>query len=235
MKVNKYKIHTKKMLIILIAFIIGIFISTYIKSMNSNNVYITLQQKREIEDEIKDIKLEIENLKEKKNKYEQNLKLYEDIDTDESKSVEELMNDELKYLKEISGYSDVEGNGIIVTMKDSDRELSSGENPNDLLIHDIDILRVINDLKKAGAKGISINDERVLPTSKIKCSGATITVNETTYGQPFIIKAVGDIDSLNASINSPESYASLLKEVYGIYINVEEKDYLVVNFYEKNK
>ncbi|SCH15444.1 MULTISPECIES: DUF881 domain-containing protein [unclassified Romboutsia] len=235
MKINKYKLQTKKMLIILIAFMIGIFISTYIKSMNSNNVYITLKQKREIEEEINDIKLEIENLKEKKDKYEQSLKVYEHVDEDENKSVEELMNDELKYLKEISGYSDVKGNGIIITMKDSERELSSGENPNDLLIHDIDILRVINDLRKAGAKGISINDERVLPTSKIKCSGATITVNETTYGQPFIIKAVGDIDSLKASINSPESYASLLKEVYGIYINVEEKDYLVVNFYEKNK
>ena len=65
MKINKYKLQTKKMLIILIAFMIGIFISTYIKSMNSNNVYITLKQKREIEEEINDIKLEIENLKEK--------------------------------------------------------------------------------------------------------------------------------------------------------------------------
>ncbi len=219
----------------LAAFIIGLSITIYVKSMNPNNVYITLEEKRNLEEEINDIKIEISKLKERKKYYSENLKSYEEVLEDENKSLEDLMKDELEYLKKVSGYDDIEGSGVTITIKDSERELASGENPNDLLVHDIDILRILNDLKKAGSKAISINGERVLPTSEIKCSGATITVNKNTYGQPFIIKAIGNIDSLMASINSPESYANLLRDGYGIYINVEANEKIKVNFYEKAK
>ena len=142
-------------------------------------------------------------------------------------------SEEREEVKELSGYSTVTGPGITITMRDSERELKDGQNPNDLIIHDIDILRVLNDLKKAGARAISINGERVLATSKIKCSGATITVNDTTYGQPFIIKAIGDIDLLSAAINSPESYAKSLKDIYGINIKVQENNGNKVNLFAK--
>lgn len=225
MKINKSKIKTKQTLILLIAFVLGIFIAIYLKSMDSDNVYISLEEKRLLESEINNKKVEISNLKKRKEEYEKSLKAYKEVIKNENKSIEELMNEELDYLKVISGYSSIVGSGVVITIKDSERELSSGETPNDLLVHDIDILRILNDLKKAGAKGIAINGERVLPTSEIKCSGATITVNKTTYGQPFIIKAIGDT----------ESYASLLRSVYGIYINIEENEEITLNFYENNK
>ena len=230
MKINKSKIKTKQTLILLIAFVLGIFIAIYLKSMDSDNVYISLEEKRLLESEINNKKVEISNLKKRKEEYEKSLKAYKEVIKNENKSIEEL-----DYLKVISGYSSIVGSGVVITIKDSERELSSGETPNDLLVHDIDILRILNDLKKAGAKGIAINGERVLPTSEIKCSGATITVNKTTYGQPFIIKAIGDTESLMASINAPQSYASLLRSVYGIYINIEENEEITLNFYENNK
>ena len=235
MKINKNKIKTKQTIIMLIAFILGIFISIYLKSMNSENVYISLEEKRLIENDINNKKVEISNLKNTKEKYKNILNAYKEVIKNENKSIEELMKEELEYLKSISGYSPIIGNGVVITIKDSERELSSGENPNDLLVHDIDILRILNDLKKSGAKGIEINGERLLPNSEVKCSGATITVNGTTYGQPFIIKAIGDTKSLIASINSPDSYANLLRNLYGIYINIEENDEITLNFYENNK
>ncbi|MDU2196943.1 MAG: DUF881 domain-containing protein [Peptostreptococcaceae bacterium] len=235
MKINKSKIKTKQTLILLIAFVLGIFIAIYLKSMDSNNVYISLEEKRLLESEINNKKVEISNLKKRKEEYEKSLKAYKEVIKNENKSIEELMNEELDYLKVISGYSSIVGSGVVITIKDSERELSSGETPNDLLVHDIDILRILNDLKKAGSKGIAINGERVLPTSEIKCSGATITVNKTTYGQPFIIEAIGDTESLMASINAPQSYASLLRSVYGIYINIEENEEITLKFYENNK
>ena len=178
MKINKSKIKTKQTLILLIAFVLGIFIAIYLKSMDSNNVYISLEEKRLLESEINNKKVEISNLKKRKEEYEKSLKAYKEVIKNENKSIEELMNEELDYLKVISGYSSIVGSGVVITIKDSERELSSGETPNDLLVHDIDILRILNDLKKAGSKGIAINGERVLPTSEIKCSGATITVNK---------------------------------------------------------
>ena len=234
-KINTHKVNVKKILFILISFITGISISTYLKSINSNNTYITLEQKRDLERNIENIELEISNLEKLKVEYEKKLNNYKEFYESENKSVKELMEEEVKELKDISGNFKLTGPGIIITIKDSNRELKYGENPHDLIVHDIDILRILNDLKGAGAKGISINNERVLTNSQIKCSGATITINETTYGQPFIIKAVGDKQSLTKSINSINSYANLLKEVYGIYIKMESSDDISLNFYEKSK
>ena len=54
--------------------------------------------------------------------------------------------------------------------------------------------------------------------SEIKCTGPTITINNYTYGQPFIIKAIGDPATLDAAIKSPDSYAVGLREVYGLVV-----------------
>lgn len=231
-----YKIdkRIKQKMVILGAFILGILISVYIKTLDPNKVYITLEEKKEIENEIEHTKEEITKLRIMLNEQKYTLEEYEKVLNDENKSIKELMEYELNYLKVLSGYTEVKGPGIIVTIIDSEKELENGQNPNDLIVHDIDILRILNDFKKAGAEAISINGERILPTSKIKCSGATITVNETTYGQPFKIKAIGDVDILKASMISPGSYADLLKKVYGINIQIDEKNDIIINSYEKS-
>lgn len=223
----------KKKMVILGAFILGVFISTYIKSLDPNKVYITLSQTESIESEIENTKKEIKHLKEALKSNKKTLNEYKEAKENGNESIQTLMKKELEEVKELSGYSTVTGPGITIAMKDSDRELKDGQNPNDLIIHDIDILRVLNDLKKAGAKAISINGERVLSSSKIKCSGATITVNDTTYGQPFIIKAIGNIDLLSAAINSPESYAKSLKDIYGINIKIQENNGNKVDLFAK--
>ena len=230
-----YKRNIKQKLVISSAFIVGIIIAIYIKTLDSSKVYITLEERKKIENNIEITNKELIKLKEYKKELEKELNQYQGTLKDNQKSISELMKDKIKYLEEESGYTDIKGEGIILQIKDSEHDLKEGQNPNDLIVHDIDILRIVNDLKLSGAKAISINGERIISSSKIKCSGATITVNETTYGQPFIIKAIGDTDNIMLYMNSPESYTSLLKEGYGIYINVEQKSDIVVEKYEKYK
>ncbi|RDY25724.1 DUF881 domain-containing protein [Romboutsia weinsteinii] len=227
--------HFKQKTVVLAAFILGILIAIYLKTLDPSKVYITLEQRREIESDIEYAKDEIKKLKDLKAEFENKLNEYKEVAEDSSKDTNEVMEEELDYLKKISGYSKVTGSGVIVTVQDSEKELEKGQNPNDLIVHDIDILRILNDLKKSGAEAISINGERVIPTSKVKCSGATITVNDTTYGQPFVIKAIGDVDALKAAMISPESYTNLLTEGYGIYVDVQESNDIIINSYEKNK
>ena len=50
------------------------------------------------------------------------------------------------------------------------------ENPNLYIIHDDDLLRVINELRAAGAEGIAINGERIVAMSEIRCAGPTLSV-----------------------------------------------------------
>lgn len=222
------KKHIKQKMVVLGAFILGILISMYVKSLDPDKVYISLEEKKNIENQIKSTKIEIERLNNLKKEYGEALKKYKKVLKDSDKSIEDLIEEELQYLKKVSGRISVTGPGITLTIKDSEKELESNQNPNDLIVHDIDVLRIINDLRKAGAEAISINGERVLALSKIKCSGATITVNNTTYGQPFVIKAIGNVESLMASIISPESYANLLKDGYGIYVDVKEDEEIVI-------
>lgn len=223
------KKHVEQKMVILGAFILGVIISIYLKSLDPDKVYITLEEKKDIENQIDIKRKEIKKLVLIKEKYKKGLLEYEEVLEDSNKSIMDLMEEELIYLKKISGHVDMVGPGITVVIKDSEKDLERGQNPNDLLVHDIDILRIVNDLKKSGAEAISINGERVLPTSEIKCSGATITVNETTYGQPFEIKAIGDRESLMASILSPQSYANLLVEGYGIFVEAKEENEIVID------
>ena len=51
--------------------------------------------------------------------------------------------------------------------------------------------------------------------------------------QPFIIKAIGDLNTLKASVISPQSYTNILQEVYGIYIKVEEENDIIINSFKK--
>ena len=229
---NKRKKYINHKMVVLCAFILGILIVIYIKTLDPNKVYITLEEKKNLEYEIDIENKQIEKLRKIKNEYQKDLEVYEQKFSDE-KSVRELMEYELSYLKDITGESKVKGEGIIITIKDSENELKENQNPNELIVHDIDILRIVNDLKKAGATAISINEERILTLSKIKCSGATIKVNDTTYGQPFIIKAIGNLETLKASVLSPESYASILQEIYGIYIKVDEENDIIINSFKK--
>ncbi|WP_286317141.1 DUF881 domain-containing protein [Romboutsia ilealis] len=231
---NKGKKYINHKMLILCAFIVGIFIAIYIKSLDPNKVYITLEEKKHLENEIDIENKQIEKLRKIKSEYQKDLEVYNRKFSTE-KSVRELMENELSYLKCIIGESKVKGEGIIITIKDSENELKENQNPNELIVHDIDILRIVNDLKKAGATAISINEERILTLSKIKCSGATIKVNDTTYGQPFIIKAIGNLETLKASVLSPESYTSILQKIYGIYIKIDEENDIIINSFKKYK
>ena len=231
---NKRKKYINHKIVILCAFILGILIAVCIKTLDPDKVYITLEEKRNLEHQIDMENKQIEKLRNIKVEYEKDLEKYERKSLDE-KSVKELMEYELSYLKDITGQSKVKGEGIIITIKDSENDLKENQNPNELIVHDIDILRIVNDLKKAGVTAISINEERLLTLSKIKCSGATITVNDTTYGQPFIIKAIGDLDTLKASVFSPDSYTNILRDIYGIYINIEVEKDIIINSFKKYK
>lgn len=45
------------------------------------------------------------------------------------------------------------------------------------LVHDMDIMQVINDIKNSGAEAISINGQRVVDKTEIYCSGAFLRIN----------------------------------------------------------
>ena len=200
---------------------LGVLISLQFKTINLENEGMTTSKKGEqLLIELKSLKKESNSLKEQINTIKREIDKYKEDEGDD------ILKSEIKYYEELAGYTNVKGTGIIVKLIKNSSE--------DSIIYNYDlILSIVNKLNSAQASAISINGERLLTLSKIKCSGSTIKVNDTTYGQPFIIKAIGDLNTLKASVTSPQSYTNILQEVYGIYIKVEEKNDIIINSFKK--
>ena len=129
------------------------------------------------------------------NKYRELEKAEDQLEKERQSSTQnneelERREEEIKKGNKMIGLSEVTGPGVIVTLSDSKQETNSVLNPSSLLVHDADVLSVINELKNAGAEAISINEQRLVPTSSISCGGNIIDINGEKVGAPFEIKAI---------------------------------------------
>ncbi|MCI8637422.1 MAG: DUF881 domain-containing protein [Clostridia bacterium] len=137
------------------------------------------------------------------NKYKELEKAEEELEKERENSTQnntelEKKEDEIKKGNKMIGMTEVVGPGVIVTLSDSKKDANTSLNPSDLVVHDTDVLSVINELKNAGAEAISINEQRIIPTSGIVCGGNIIEINGEKVGAPFIIKAIGLPEQLAA-------------------------------------
>ena len=141
----------------------------------------------------------------------------------------EQKEQEIQQGNKILGLSEVTGSGVTITLTDSKRDISSTLDPSSLVVHDIDVLSVINELKNAGAEAISINDQRVVPSTGIICGGNIIDINGEKVGAPFVIKAIGLPEQL-AALSRPYGYLDTL-ESYGIGAELKKSDSITIPKY----
>lgn len=221
-----------KVTIMILTIILGLLVSVQIKNINNKYEYVSLDTIRDYKQNIEKEKAEIENLKSLINDYEMKINEYNSTKIKDG-DITKLLEAELKEYETVSGLNDVYGPGVMIIMSDATRELHEGENPNDLLVHDLDVLTIINDLKVAGAEAISINNQRVLSSTGISCSGYTIEVNGVDYGLPFIIKAIGNPSHLQAAIDGPNTTGYWLQE-YGIFLEVNTRTYIKVPKFDED-
>ena len=114
----------------------------------------------------------------------------------------------------------LEGEGVVVRMDDSTKPVKAGENPNLYVIHDDDLLRVVNELRAAGAEAIAVNGQRLTGTSEIRCAGPTLSVNNVRSSAPFEIRAIGDKKSLENALRMRGGVAETLG-VWGIQLDIK--------------
>lgn len=138
---------------------------------------------------------------------------------------------EINNLKMGAGVVAVQGPGVSITIDDSKRQSKLGENPNLYLIHDDDILKVINELWAAGAEAISINEQRLITSSEIRCAGPTLSVNNTRYSPPYEIKAIGDPTTLENALRMRGGVVETL-QFWGIQISIKKQENQIVPAYK---
>ncbi len=110
----------------------------------------------------------------------------------DNEAAAELVDEELKESNIQVGKTDVYGEGVIVTLSDGDRSVTSEH-----------LLDLVNELRYAGAEAISINENRVLATTDIidMADYSYIMVNLQRIEGPYVIKAIGNKEQLSSILN----------------------------------
>ncbi|HAA90085.1 MAG: Uncharacterized protein XD63_1371 [Thermoanaerobacterales bacterium 50_218] len=150
----------------------------------------------------------------------------------------ETLQERLRQLKVWAGLTEAKGPGIIVTLDDNREGAEAAQaanptqfKPEDYLIHDKHLLYIINDLRVGGAEAISVNDQRIVTSSDIRCVGPMILVNTTRLAPPYTIKAIGNPQELMEILEQPESEYSILK-MAGFPVSLEAKEEVVIPPYK---
>jgi uncharacterized protein YlxW (UPF0749 family) len=126
----------------------------------------------------------------------------------------------------------VSGPGLQVTMDnappaaDSDPVGGSDQVAGAGVVQDKDVQLAVNALWASGAEAISINGQRLGPTTAIRQAGGAILVDLRPVNRPYLISAIGDPDGLrNAFVVTPEArtLAGLTVD-YGVVFTIASDD-----------
>lgn len=109
----------------------------------------------------------------------------------------------------------VEGPGVRVTLDDAPSEVNPDDvDENALIVHQQDIQAVVNALWAGGAEAMTIQGQRVISTTGVKCVGNTVVLHGVPYAPPYRIEAIGDQELLEQSLADSEAL-----QVYRQYVD----------------
>lgn len=208
-------------------------IAAQIKSTNNIGVSTsTNAHENELRDEVLREKEKYDNLYKELEEAEKLLEKERTKATKNNEGLEDLENT-IKEGNKSLGTTEVTGEGVIVKLNDNQKLTVNNYlgDPNDLIVHYSDVIRVINELKNAGAEAISVNEQRIIATSSIECDGNVIKVNGEKIGAPFEIKAIGFSEYLSGAVNRQGGYLMNLREYWGIEATVEKSDNITIPKY----
>ena len=182
------------------------------------------------ENERKALQSEVDDLRNEVTRYQ--------ADALSGKSSLEMIQEKLAAIENLAGLTAVTGPGIEIMMSDADRQvIDIGPGSFDksaLVIHDQDLMLLINELKASGAEAISIKsgdiEERVVSSTFVRCTGPTLIVNNRKMASPFQVRAIGDADILVAALEIPDGLLDQLRR-FGISIRVSKVKSMTIQGY----
>lgn len=207
-------------------FALALVMSMQFKIVNETDI-TSIENMREAE-----LRTELANWK---SKYEEVNKKYEETsekideykqNKESNEETEKLVDDELAQVNMTLGKTDVQGEGIEVTLRDSKNEEISRITADDLIL-------IVNSLKTSGAEAISINDERIINMSDIvDINQSFIKINGQRILSPYIIKAIGNQSYLESSLISNGGPVDEMKKI-GQDVSVTKSNKVTVPKYNK--
>ena len=219
----------------IMCFMLTIAISVQLKTMNSANSTVSQSlTENSLRDEVLKWKEKYDNIYMQLGQAENKLEEVRNVATQDSTS-STAKQEELKNNNIILGLTDVTGPGIEIVLKDNNNissELLSTQilDMNKLVVHNSDLIAIVNILKHANAEAISINGQRIISTSAITCEGSVIKINGVKITSPFTIKAIGPTDLFYGSLIMPGGYIYYMEED-GIIVEKKKMDNISIEKY----
>lgn len=135
-----------------------------------------------------------------------------------------------------AGLRGLAGPGLRITLDDAPRDepVPAGTDPNLLVVHQQDLQAVINALWAGGAEGVSLQSQRIVSTTGIKCVGSTVVLQGVPYSPPYRITALGNARLMSDALSaSPEvqNYRDYIQPPYNLGWSVRPERRLSVPAY----
>ncbi|HEX7104947.1 MAG TPA: DUF881 domain-containing protein [Acidothermaceae bacterium] len=114
-----------------------------------------------------------------------------------------LARDQAEAVADDAGMSPVTGPAVTVALDDAPPlpGAQRGSVPPDyLVVHQQDVQAVVNALWAGGAEAMTLQGQRVISTSAVRCVGNTLLLHGVVYSPPYVVTAIGDVDRLRAAL-----------------------------------
>lgn len=199
----------------LVCFILALVMSMQFKVVKETDITsIETMREKELRDELANWKEKYNEINQKYEEVSAKVKEYQEKKQSDSET-SKLLQEELEQLNKALGKTEVQGEGIEITLTDTEENKLSADN----------LLTIVNDLKLAGAEAISINNERVVNMTDIVDIGNTfIKVNGQRISSPYVIKTIGNQTYLESGVSgNGGSVDKLQKDGYDAKIEKNKK------------
>ncbi len=187
------------------ALILTMVMFTQFKTVDKTDITaIETMRETELRTELANWKTKYEEVETKMQEQEARINEYkQELDNDENTS--KILEQEVKEAENYLGYKELKGEGIIVTLSDSETHNIEPEH----------LLRLINELNSAGAEAISVNDERIVSASEIAIINySRIRINERPVSGPYVVRAIGDKKYLESALTIKNGFIDEIKNDY---------------------
>lgn len=218
--------------IVIVTTILGIFISLQLRSIDiENNGMTTIKKGEQLTQELKSLKKEESDLQEEIKELKNSINSYKDS---EDGTFDNSIKSEIKKYEQLAGYTDVKGEGIKVTIESIDNNLNESSSYNISYNYDL-LLSIINKLNSAQSNAISINNQRIVYDSYIHLKEDKLYLNDTVLKEPFIIKAIGNSDTLASALQIKYGIVWEIEKYYNAKVTVEKSEDISISASQERK
>jgi len=124
-----------------------------------------------------------------------------------------------------AGLTALTGPGVRITLRDAPRSADfPGLDPNLLVVHQQDLQAFVNALWAGGAEAVTLQGQRLVTTTGIKCVGNTVVLDGVPYAPPYVIEAIGNQYRLRTALTSSSEVQIYTQYADKYGLGLEQRD-----------